>query len=455
VAIYSRLDYKGSAGHEPEANRDVTAAYDALEALVGLQNIGRYAAFGAEVDGYLNSYRAFAASPAAASLKNDPPLRDGRGGGISLWMRTQAASYVDFDARLRYGTAVHKTDALADANAALEKLFEREERVLETTADLLVPMGSGRGITADVEFTGIGLDGDSPPGTIRMLDGAAGMRLSISKTLEMDAKARLMTFAADAHRSTSGAREEDGSGDATYLVPDLSLNIYPASGIRIYATNSPRSEHLTLSSLYRMSPFVTDQAVIQPTIYTLDARGGAHLMKGLFEVDLHAGYSRAPNFLFFERATTSEALGYSHGFVTTRFDEATITYFGVDVSVNLPAGFNASIGGTVRDGLLEETNEAIPYFGPLVGRGALSYSFDGGRGFIQAGTTYESARYVDRQQSRKIGDYFDLDITMSYDIRNNLVAILGMENISAGYLTRWEDYDQTPFVATAGVRVVW
>ncbi|MEX0746444.1 MAG: hypothetical protein WD275_00495 [Rhodothermales bacterium] len=455
IAIYSRLDYKGSDGHEPEVNPAVTASFDALEALVGLQNVGRYAAFGAEVDGYLNSYRAFAASPASASLKNDPPLRDGRGGGVSVWMRTQATSYVDFNARLRYGTSVHKTDALDGRDIGLEELFEREERVLASTADLLIPIGSGRGITADVEFTGTGLDGDSAPGTIRTLDGAAGIRLSLARSLEIDASARFMTFAADPHRSIPGAQQVDGSGEETYVSPDLSLTMYPANGVRLYVKNSPRAEHLTLSSLYRMSPFVTDQAVIHPTVYTLDARGGAHLMRGLFEADLHAGYSRAPHFMFFERATTSEALGYSRGFVTTEYGEAAITYFGGDVSINLPAGFNASAGVTVRDGLLEESEDEIPYFGPIIGRGSLSYSFDGGRGFIQASTNYESARYVDRQRSRKIGDYFDLDLEMSYNFLTSLGAVIRLENISADYLERWEDYDQTPFVATAGVRVVW
>ena len=461
VAIYSHLDYEGTDGHEPFDDRpEITASSNALQALVGLQHVGRYRAVGTEVDGFLNAYSAFAALPAsnAPHLDDEPPMRDGRGGGISLWLRSQATSYVDFNGRVRYGTTEYETDALAREDPR-EELFMRDEKSIEGEADIRVPLAPRQFILGDAKFTGVGLDGESATATVRMLDGAGGLHFSYGRRIEIAAQARLMSFAAEDHApwptSSQIGAPAIGSGDATYIAPDVLVNVYAAPGVRLYVENDARSEHLTLASLYRQNPFVVDKAVIQPTIYTLDARGGGHLLAGVFEADLFAGYSQAPQFMYFERSTPFEANGFARGFVAPRYDEAIITYFGGDLSVNLPAGFNASVGLTVRDGKLTDNDEEIPYFGPIVGRGAVSYSFDSGRGFIQAISTYESARFVDRAQSRKIGDYFDLDVEMSYTFLRSLAAVVRLDNISADHLERWEDYDQPPFVGMMGVRVVW
>lgn len=457
AAVYSKLDYDGSDGHQPFQDQpEVHASFDALDATVGLQFVSHAAAFGVEVDGYLNNYMLFAAEPTASAgeLSNSPPDREGRGGGIAGWVRSQAASAIDFDARLRYGSTLYNTQAAnTAAPAALRALFETEESTLDADADIRIPFAPGQAVLADARFTGVGRGEDAVGGTIRVLDTGGGVHIGFQKGLELTALGRFMTYASEAHRVVLGATE--GRAENTFVSIELAANLYPAVGVRFYVQNRPHAERHTLASLYRQNPYLVDDPVVQPTIYTINARGGGHLVKGMFEADIYAGFQQAPNFLFFTRATDDESYGYGSRLLNTHYDEAEIILFGGDISVNLPSGLNATIGLTVRDGKLTQNDTEIPYFGPLAGRGSISYSFADGRGFLKAIGRYESARYVDIPEARKIGDFFDLDLEGSFDLTPSLGAVLRFQNLSAGYLEQWEDFDQSPFVLMGGVQVRW
>ncbi len=287
-----------------------------------------------------------------------------------------------------------------------------------------------------------------------MLDAAGGLKLKIGRALELTALGRVMTFAADDHKQLESGERVGGAGE-TYVSADVVANLYPAEGLRFYVQNRPRTEGHTLNSIYRMNPYVVDAPIVQPTIYTIDARGGAHAVRGPFEADLHAGYKLAPNFLYFDRATDEESYGYGSDLLATRFDEVKIVEFGADVSVNLTSGLNAAVGITVRDGELVDDETEIPYFGPLLGYGSISYAFADGRALLQATGRYESARYVNAAQTRKLGDFFDLDLEGSFDLTPSLGVVLRVQNISSGFLERWEGYPQSPYVLMGGARVRW
>lgn len=456
TAVYSKFDYAGSDGHQPfDNNPEAQASYDALDALVGLEYVGRAAAIGLEVDGFLNQYALFAAEPDAGAtfLDDDPPDREGRGGGIAAWLRTQAESVVDVDARLRYGNALYETLALNDPSASPDAaaFFERSEDVIEAEAALSLPFPTGQMIEADGRFTGIGFDDESVAQTIRTVDAGAGVRLAFRRGLELTAKARVLSFAAEQHAGRNGT---DGADDGTYPSIEFAANLYPAEGVRFYVENRPHAEQHTLASLYRESPYLVDQPVVQPTVYTIDARGGAHLVRGAFEANLYAGYQTAPNFLFYQRAGTNDAGGLSAAVMST-FEEAEILVFGGDASVNLPAGLNAAVAVAARDGELVDSGIDIPYFGSVLGSASLSHSFADGRGFLQVTGRYESSRFVDLAQSRELGDYFDLDVEGSYNFSSSLGMLVRLANLSSGYLERWENYEQSPFVVMAGARVNW
>lgn len=445
AAVYSNADYRGSDGHRPDDVSDgVTASYDAVEALVGVSATSRPATFALEIHGFLNDYLLFGAAPAPESghLRDDPPMRDGRGGGVTARVRTRAGLPADAGLELRYGVLSYETDALNEAATSLFE-FAREEHAFEADADLETPLNGRQLVRGDAHYTFLQLEAPQPSSGIHMFDGAGGLRLALGRSLQLTGLARLMTYMV-----------EDSTAH-TYVAPDVTLDFYPATGVRLYAQNRPGAEHHTSSSLLRENPYLIDNFAVRPTITTIDARGGGRLVSGAFEADLHGGYRRAPVFRFFERSTISEAGGYAQGLIATRFEEAEIYYAGGDVSVVLPAGFSLSAGATYRNGMLTDSGDEIPYFGPIVGRGALSYAFADGRAFVRAAMTYESAREVASEPSREIGDYFDLDLEATYDFTPVLGVVVRAENLSAGYLERWEHYDQSPFVLGAGLRARW
>lgn len=457
VAIYSKLEYDGSDGHEPFENMEnARASFDALDALVGLQHVSRSAAVGLEVDGFFNNYKLFGAEPTAGAgnLSDDPPDRDGRGGGVTGWVRTQAGSAFDADARVRYGVTTYETQALASTGTTSATPFDTQESTLEADTRLSIPFSPGQSVRADAGFTGMGRQPDGFLETVRMFDGAGGVRLSAGRSLELTALGRVMSFAAADHKPL----EFDayvGEGSATYVSADVTVNLYPADGLRLFVQNKPHLERHTLNSLYRINPYLADAPVNQPTIYTIDARGGAQLVRGPFELAAYAGYRSAPNFMYFERATNEESYGYGADLISTRYEEAEIILIGGDVSVNLTSGLNATVGAAYRDAKLVEQDVEIPYFGPVTAQGAVSYSFAEGRALLQAIGRYESARYVDAAQSRRIGDIFDLDLEGSYDFTPSLGVVARFQNMSSGFLERWEGFPQSPYVLTGGFRVRW
>ena len=120
----------------------------------------------------------------------------------------------------------------------------------------------------------------------------------------------------------------------------------------------------------------------------------------------------------------------------------------------LPAGFNASVGVTGRRGRLLDDDTIIPNFGAIVGQAALSYAFLDGRGHLQATGTYERARYRDREESRQLGDYFDLDVALAYDVTPMLGVVVRGQNLSTN-TERWDQYEEPPFVVMGGFRFRW
>jgi len=446
AAIYSRLDYEGAQGHEPDGVLDeVTASSDALDALVGLQTMNRWVTVGFELDGFMNAYRLFGAQPASGygELRDDPPYRDGRGGGARLWMVTQAATGSDIDLSVRYGVASYETDALRSESTASDEPFLRSETALEVDGGLIAQLSDLQDVLGDVHFTGLGFDDETVGSNVRILDAAGGLKVGSGQRFQVSGLARIMTFAAG------------DSASGFYASPDFLVSYSPANELRVYLQNDPRAEHRSTASMYRESPFLLDEPAVQPTIYTVDARAGTRIQAGVFEADLHAGLSRAPNFRYFERAAAAESHGFARGLVAADYEDAEIRYAGGDLSVVLPAGLVVSAGMTVRDGMLTDEEEEIPYFGSVLARGSLSYSFLDGRGFVRTTSTFESSREVDTEGSRRLGDYFDLDVDASYGLTESLAALLRLRNLSDGYLERWEYHEQSPFIVSVGFRAQW
>ena len=451
---YAKLDYKGTDGHRPFKNlEELQSSYDALKAVAGLQITRAFVSAGVEFDGFSNRYRLYAAEPGPSySGRKMNPRREGIGGGTSLWLRSVGEAPVEGQLRVRYGGTHYQTSALVDLLPS-DPRFERGESRFDVDGQLRYALAQQRAISLDAKFSTAGLNADqTPTSRITFFDGSGGLRFKYGRNIDGYVGLRIINYLSEVQHA--GALYE-GDGDGLYVAPDFIVNVYPMRNVNLFIKNRPGTQTNTLTDLYNTNPYLVDQPIIQPSVTTVNIEGGGIFYQGPFEVDVKAGYQNAPNFLFFEHAIESESGGYSRGFTSARYAAAEVFHFDANVSLALPVGLNITGGVTIRDGKLKEDDADIPYFAPVLARAMLSYAFDRRRGLIQLTNTFEGARFRDRAKTRKVGDFFDLDIEASYNVTTDIGLVFRLENLSNGYLERWDYYESPPFVFIAGFRLLW
>ncbi|MYE05116.1 MAG: hypothetical protein F4Y00_09130 [Bacteroidetes bacterium SB0662_bin_6] len=445
AAFHARVDYAGSEGHSPaDIPENISASFNTFEALVGLQQKTGPVSFGLDLDGLVHARRMYGAVPGARHISGlrTTPLRTGQGGGGAIWIKTNAAARVDFHARARYGAHSWETNANLRESETDSDTFTRNESVWVLESELALPVTSGSELAGDVRYTQLGFDTEEI-NSVSMLDIGAGTRIRSGPRLQAMGGIRFLTFT------------ESDSTSSTWIAPDIHLDFRLLPGLQFYARNDARAEHRSTASMYRENPFLVDRPIVQPTVYTLDMRIGGRMQVNVVGIDVYGGYANAPNFRYFEAARIGESRGYAQGMIAARYAEATIAYAGGDLSVHLPAGLSIAAGITFRNGKLKEDDTDIPYFGPVTGRGGLSWSFRNGRGFLQTTLDYEGARHITAGGIQKLDGYFDVDASALYPITQRIGVLLRLDNIVAGSAARWEHYDRTPFAISLGARTQW
>ncbi|WP_456427940.1 hypothetical protein [Rhodocaloribacter sp.] len=446
----ARVDYRGSDGFTPfeQAFPDLKNPYDALEATASLQTRSSVAVTGATFDGFFENYTLYGVRSPVRSLFVPFPDREGRGGSVSLWVRTQAAAAFDLDARIRYGAARIQTDVFADP-ANEDPNFTRLERRLDFDGALAVPLSSGK-LSLDARASTAGLDTDGFLGsTVQSFDAGAGYRFLYRDAYHVTLGLRVLGFSAEGQTPTGGNRS------ATYVSPDVRIDFYPRTGLNLYAQNRPALETLSLGELYRENPYLVDEPRMQPTLRTVDAEIGVRYFIGNVQLAGRAGFEEAPNYLYFEQEAGRGFGVYSRGLTSARYGKARIYRVGGEASFMLTSGLHASVGLDVRKGRLTRAGANLPYFAPLKGTAMLSYIFGGGDGLIQLSGVYESPRYGARERTpeNRVGAYFNLDVEASYQVTPWIGIIGRTENLVGNRLTRWDNYPEIPTAFLAGLRI--
>lgn len=445
TAFHARLDYAGSEGHSStDIPENISASFNTFEALVGLQQKTKPVSFGLDLDGLVHARRMYGAVPGVRHISGlrTTPLRTGQGGGGAIWIKTNATTQVDFRARARYSVHSWETNANRPEFEAGSDEFTRNESGWGLESELAIPVTKGGKLAGDVRYSQLGFDTEETS-SVSMLDAGAGTRIRLGPRLHVMGGMRLLTFT------------ESDSISSSWIAPEAHLDFRLLPALQLYARNDARAEHRSTTSMYRENPFLADRPVVQPTVYTVDMRVGGRMQVDVVGIDVHGGYANAPNYRYFETAGIDESRGYAQGMIAARYAAATIAYAGGDLSVHLPAGLSIAAGFTLRNGKLKEDDTDIPYFGPVTGRGALSWSFRNGRGFVQTTLDYESARYVIAGSMHKLDGYFDVDVSALYPITRRIGILLRLDNLVAGSTARWEHYDRTPFGISLGARTQW
>lgn len=456
-ALFAKVDYTGSDGHHPFDSDQadyIRAPFETFEASAGAGFWRSFLSAGVEFDGFLDRYTLFARG------LGEPERTAGHGGAL-VWLRTGENSTTSFDASLAYNSTEYQTDPLANNPESIpDDVLDRNDRRITASANLQVQLAGGTGV-ATVTHSSAGIDTDGFVGnSVSSTDIGGAYTFRYQNLYDITAGLRAMTYSINDDNISRLPGEDDLEADSSsdksvYISPEFSIEFFPSHTIRLYAQNRPGIEETTLAGLFRQNPYLVPEPAVQPVINTIDAEAGADLSFGLARFGAHVGVQRSPNYLFFEHTSGFGYGVYARGLSVQRYESAQILYAGAAASVVLPAGLQLTLRGKLRDGQLTESETVIPYFSPITVQAMFSYSFANRRALIQMVTNYESARYRDRNESRKIGDFFDMDVSASYFFTPTIGLTARVENISAGYLERWDGYPIAPTVFTVGLGIHW
>ena len=438
-----RTDYRGSDGHQPfDDTPDVNAPFDAFEGLIGVQRAGERWAAGFTFSGFYETYDLYGIQdlPQSGQITEFLGLeREGRGVVGALHLNTLADMPAEGRLNLSYGATRYETQIQSEGRGP-----ELSEQRFEADGDVTFPVQLGDAWIAGSVSAASLADG---LGTYSAFEGGGGLRLQLDRSLTLSVGARFLGGFSDTE-TPRGSSDEIQIG---YLSPDLHLEYLPAPGVRIHARNRPGVEPNAVADVFRINPYLAEQVELRPTLRTVDAEAGGSVFAGPVQVAVKAGFQDMPQYLFFE----NDGGLTTQGTTALRYGEADVVFVGGSVSVVFPGGLHAMVGATYRDGRLTDEDVEIPYFSPVLGEATLSYSFAQSRGLLQLTGHYESSRYIDRQQSRKVDAYLDLDVEASYNVTPLLGVVVRVENINGGNDTRWDNYPESPFVLGAGLRVNW
>ena len=453
-ALYSRIDYQGSEGSfliDDTAFPDLRNPFDGLYGLLGYQSVGPRAGWGLEADVNVNSYTLFGTN----ILENDSistqvvlPDRNGLSGGGEFWVRSQAASNLDTEFRLRFSGTRFQTDLFDNALNALPRLDQKEQR-LTSVFNLGVPFSLGEFLIMS-EVSGAGLDDESVFDFSRYyLNMASGFKIELSPRFNIVLAGRYL-----------GTSFVEGGEDEfrSYLSADAQINLYPSPGVTIFARNQPGVDANTMWDVFEKNPYVVDMPAVQSTIRPIDAEAGFKFFKGNVQMAVKAGYLQSPNFLFFEsEADQPNLTGYSYrrGIFAFGHDDVEVFHADGDISISFSRGLHLKLGISVREAKFTDTEINVPYYSPIVSENMISYSFYDKRMMLQLLTNYHSRRNRSRFDEIKVDDYFDIDLTYSYKLHSGLGLIVRFENIIGGQLEHWQHYEEAPFTVSAGMRILW
>lgn len=443
----ARLDYAGLDAYRPFED---DAPYNLFDGALTFATSRRTFNAGAEVGGFVDTYSLFGALVSGGSSPIVPlPTRDGRGLNTSGWIRASLPSGTDARLKAEFASSAYETDVFGDV--VEEGPLHRSEQRIGAEGSVEFQAGAGR-IGVESEIAHGTMDELTAANTgVTSYDAAAYVRFPLAGVFQLTAGARLLGFDLKAGDDTP---DDALPGNEMIVMPDARLEMYLAHGAMLYVQNRPVLEHHPLPELLRINPFVVAEPILAPTLSTIDAEAGGRFFVGPVQIGVRGGYSDYASLLFFEHVDASAAEGYARGFSASRYEDATVIYGGGDLSMTIASGVQASIGVTGRHGRLED-DVIIPYFGSVVGDAMLSFVFDDSRGLVQLTGRYESSRYRDRAQTRKLGDFFDMDLLATYQVTPALKLLVALDNISADRLERFDGYPLPSFVARAGVGVRW
>ncbi len=444
-----QLRYLGTDGDDVGFQRAANQSNDFDGAISYQRPIGQ-ASFGVDVVGFVSGFNLYGLDTTNTNGRIAlSPDRTAGSATQSIWIAAAPRSPVSY--RIRVGLQQTKVDSDLFATSTIkDPSTERSERRFMADGRVAFPVGSARGFVRG-RFESGGLDDGGLAGSdLRHGEVAAGFEYQ-SATLTAEAAPALLAISFDG--DVGGQPGETRT--ATYLSPRFEVSLRTGERVMFYARNQPRVRSNKLADLFTENPYLVTEPVMQPSINTIDAQSGIALFSGPIQIMGEARVKRSPNFGFFVASTGSGASSVSSGFFDIGYGDGQIISIGGEVSLSLPAALQLSAAAYYHDSELTDLDVRIPHEPRISGRAGLSYPFADGRGLVQVTGRYTGSRFADLAESIELNPYVDVDLYSRYNVTRSVGIVLRLDNISSGDHEIWRDYEESRFILSGGIRLLW
>ena len=438
----AQFNYEGTSGHAPfEEEPEARSTANTMDGKLALESRRLSMITRLKASGFHSSYALYGTRIGVGMPSlNQYPTRQGTGATGELLLSTAEDAPFTGSAGVQYAGTQYLTDIFDEQRRQDPFTEERVENRLAGHVDLALPVQQVTTyLNGDMARANLDTDED-----VRLSEVAAGARFSLGQTVTVQLGGRLMSFSAS---------RPSGETSTLEVAHEFALEAALSPSVHLFLLNHPDLTQHPLATLLQENPYLVNEPLQQPSIKTISTEAGARFLWGPVQMRLHGGFQNYPSFLFFEQAEGETTYGYERGFITANYEAAQIFQAGTELSFMLVDRLHATVEATLRNGLLQDEETAIPYFAPATGQLSLSYAFADKRGFAELTGSYQAARPLSRSSDEEVPAFLDLDLEGTYQLTSLLDVLLRIQNLSpAGSLQAWHPYPRPPFVVTAGVQ---
>ncbi len=441
------FDYAGTDGQTLDVSGTrVTTGRDAFSGTIDLEHRMDALSVGLQNTGYRSSYGLFGAFPAAGTIARvNPPRRvEGVESTLSL------SSPIGSKNRFRFATTagVHHVDTeLYDPAVRRDPATERDAGYLQAELDAAFPIRGGQ-INVYANGSTTGLDATGFPGnTVQAGLVTSEFAWRQTSRLSVSVGAALVGFDSQTQAGTDPVRRR------SYLSPIVHAAYLIADGVTAEAAVRPLMTSDSPREIMSDIPVLMDEAVMLPTIATLDASLGLFLESDVGTARLSGGWRDQP----FRRIALEPMValrGYTAGYPTLSYRSSEVLYSTLNLSFMPMKGLRVGLDALWQRAAMAATGSPLPYASPFVHGGFVSLSTLDGDLETMLSYRYESSRTADIDGTVDLPSIFSMSVTFSWFFHSHYGIITGVRDLgpSSEY---WRNYTYESSTFFLGLRYRW
>lgn len=439
--------YQGSDGHEPFSNTpSITTGSDTARLSAGINHNAARVQIGGKLGLYRSAFSLFGSEHSSGSVFAVNPDRTVSGWDMSGYVGTKQGSPLTGRLEIGVGRSDVETDLFDTGQQSIQPV-ERSEGQFLLKGSLRAPINDSRvSISGNLLIQNLGSDG-SENDKISSGQIAGTFRLFPGDGLTLDAGLSVLGF--DAQRQSRSSTDRS----LLFLSPDVRLIYSLRPGVDLVFSNKPEISRSTIRDVYYLAPYIEDNAPIQPVLTPVHLSGRVSLYNEFIHASAGIGLKEIENYRVIESPSFLYK-GFARGYMSVDYGSASIAYLDGSVTATLSPGIQAEAEIAFRRGRLDKADTVIPYFSPVTFGASVAVGLFDGRLSLKMLARGESARYRDREESKKLDSVLLFDTEGTWYLTPQAGITVGIRNLG-GNTEFWDNYEIESSVIYTGAKWRW